>query len=138
MSAATTLSPQIAGIMAKRLRTTIHAERVWLFGSLARGHAGIDSDIDLLAVVPASSVSRYQRAVAARRELASFNRPMDFIGMTHSLEILLRLCFPSAPALHSFLPHAVELTPCATEFRTLRRRVGDNAGERYRRLTDAP
>jgi predicted nucleotidyltransferase len=83
MSEATTLSPQIAGIMANRLRTTIHAERVWLFGSLARGHAGIDSDIDLLAVVPASSVSRYQRAVAARRELASFNIPMDIIVMTH-------------------------------------------------------
>jgi len=83
MSAATTLSPQIAGIMANRLRTTIHAERVWLFGSLARGHAGIDSDIDLLAVVPASSVSRYQRAVAARRELADFNVPMDIVVLTH-------------------------------------------------------
>lgn len=36
---------------------------------------------------------------------------------THSLEILLRLCFPTASALQAFLPHAVELTPFATEFR---------------------
>jgi len=75
--------PESARIMADRLRTTIHAERVWLFGSQARGNAGIDSDIDLLAVVPDSSVSRYQRAVAARRELAAFNIPMDIVVMTH-------------------------------------------------------
>ena len=36
---------------------------------------------------------------------------------THSLEILLRLCFPSAPGLQGFILHAEELTPFATEFR---------------------
>lgn len=36
---------------------------------------------------------------------------------THSLEILLRLCFPSALGLQGFLLHASELTPFATEFR---------------------
>lgn len=36
---------------------------------------------------------------------------------THSLEILLRLCIPSAPGFHRFLAHAIELTPLATEFR---------------------
>jgi HEPN domain-containing protein len=36
---------------------------------------------------------------------------------THSLEILVNLCLPSAPGLQRFLPHAVELTPFATEFR---------------------
>lgn len=69
--------------MANRLRTTIRAERVWLFGSQARGDAGTDSDIDLLAIISDSSVSRYQRAVAARRELADFNVPMDIVVMTH-------------------------------------------------------
>jgi predicted nucleotidyltransferase len=75
--------PETARIMANRLRTTIHAERVWLFGSQARGNSGPDSDIDLLAIVPGSSVSRYQRAVAARRELAGFNAPMDIVVLTH-------------------------------------------------------
>ena len=36
---------------------------------------------------------------------------------THSLEILVRLCIPAAPGMRRFLPHAVELTPLATEFR---------------------
>jgi predicted nucleotidyltransferase len=68
--------------MATRLKSGIHAERVWLFGSHARGTAGVDSDIDLLAVVPLSSVSRYQRAIMARRELAYFNVPMDIVVLT--------------------------------------------------------
>jgi predicted nucleotidyltransferase len=74
---------ETARSMANRLRTAIRAERVWLFGSLARGDGGIDSDIDLLAIISESSVSRYQRAVAARRELADFNAPMDIVVMTH-------------------------------------------------------
>jgi predicted nucleotidyltransferase len=70
--------------MATRLKSGISAERVWLFGSQARGNAGTDSDIDLLAVVPHSSVSRYQRAVAARRQLSDFNVPMDIVVLTHN------------------------------------------------------
>ena len=68
--------------MATRLKRGIHAERVWLFGSQARGNAGPDSDIDMLAVIPHSSVSRYQRAIAARRELADFHVPMDIVVLT--------------------------------------------------------
>lgn len=77
------LIDQITRQMATRLKSGIHAERVWLFGSQARGTAGADSDIDLLAVIPDSSVSRYQRAVAARRELSDFNVPMDIVVLTH-------------------------------------------------------
>ena len=36
---------------------------------------------------------------------------------THSLEILVNLCSPSAPGMQRFLSHAAELTPLATEFR---------------------
>ena len=35
---------------------------------------------------------------------------------THSLELLIGLCLPSAPDMLSFLDHAVELSPLATEF----------------------
>ena len=38
--------------MANCLKKGIQAERVWLFGSQARGDARADSDIDLLAIVP--------------------------------------------------------------------------------------
>lgn len=68
--------------MANCLKLRLGAEDVWLFGSQARGGAGIDSDVDLLAVLPKSSLSRYQRAVAARRELAAFNVPMDIVVLT--------------------------------------------------------
>jgi len=73
----------IARQMANQLRSRMLAEQVWLFGSHARGTAGTDSDIDLLAVIPNSSASRYQRAVAARRELSAFNLPMDIVVLTH-------------------------------------------------------
>jgi predicted nucleotidyltransferase len=73
----------IARQMANQLRSRMLAEKVWLFGSHARGTAGTDSDIDLLAVIPNSTASRYQRAVAARRELATFNLPMDIVVLTH-------------------------------------------------------
>lgn len=36
---------------------------------------------------------------------------------THSLEILVNLCAPSAPGIEQFLGHAMELTPLATEYR---------------------
>jgi predicted nucleotidyltransferase len=42
----------------------------------------MDSDIDLLAVVPVSALSRYQRAVEALRALAGFNVPMDVLVLT--------------------------------------------------------
>ena len=74
---------QVAHQMAHRLKTGMRAQQVWLFGSQARGAAGTDSDIDLLAVIPTSSASRYQRAVAARRELSDFNLPMDIVVLTH-------------------------------------------------------
>ena len=74
---------QTARQMANRLKIGMLAERVWLFGSQARGNAGANSDIDLLAVIPHSSLSRYQRAVAARRQLSDFNVPMDIVVLTH-------------------------------------------------------
>jgi predicted nucleotidyltransferase len=73
---------QTAHGMAQHLRKEIGAEQVWLFGSQARGDAGVDSDLDMLAVVPHSSLSRYHRAVTARRALSRFNVPMDIVVLT--------------------------------------------------------
>ena len=73
---------ETARSMAQHLKEGIGAEQVWLFGSQARGDAGADSDLDILAVVPHSSVSRYRRAVTARHELSRFNVPMDIVVLT--------------------------------------------------------
>jgi predicted nucleotidyltransferase len=42
--------PLLCGIMARLIRT-YHPERVYLFGSMARGDAGPDSDYDILIIV---------------------------------------------------------------------------------------
>lgn len=70
--------------MAKLLKKGMGAEQVWLFGSQARSESGPDSDLDLLAIIPTSSVSRYQRAVVARRALSNFDLPLDIVVLTRA------------------------------------------------------
>ena len=61
VSGATTVGPVAADILkrdpvlaeiVRRLRNAYQPERIYLFGSAARGDAGADSDYDLLVVVP--------------------------------------------------------------------------------------
>ncbi len=54
--------------MAERWRTVLEAERVILFGSVARGEATPDSDIDIL-VVAATIEPLYQCLTTARRSV---------------------------------------------------------------------
>lgn len=44
--------PSILGRIADRLRERLGATRVIVYGSVARGEATIDSDVDLLVVAP--------------------------------------------------------------------------------------
>ena len=55
--------------------------RIILFGSLARGEAGFDSDVDLLVVVP-EVWHRFEQAVAIRRVLADLPISKDIIVVT--------------------------------------------------------
>ena len=43
---------QVLTELVRRLREAFQPERIYLFGSKARGEAGPDSDYDLLVVVP--------------------------------------------------------------------------------------
>ena len=55
--------------------------RIILFGSLARGEAGPDSDVDLLVIVP-EVWHRRDQAVAIRRVLADLPISKDIIVVT--------------------------------------------------------
>lgn len=68
--------------LARTLKRSIGASAVWLFGSHARHEAGPDSDIDILAVVDRSELSRYARAVQARRAVADIRLPKDIVVLT--------------------------------------------------------
>ena len=46
--------------MVQRLIEALRPERIYLFGSTARGEAGPDSDYDLLVVVPAATGPGYR------------------------------------------------------------------------------
>lgn len=71
-----------ANLISRKLRDEMQAQEVWLFGSHARGEANPDSDIDFLAIVENSDLSRYRRAVQARRLLRDIRCPKDIVILT--------------------------------------------------------
>ena len=75
--------PHVLSRIADRLRETVGAARVILFGSIARGEATLDSDIDLMVIAPSAEKGylRMARARAAIREL-SFGLPISPIVLT--------------------------------------------------------
>ena len=72
-------------IVVARVADRFDPERIVLFGSLARGDAGPDSDIDLLVVFP-DPVQRRSTAVALRLAIADIPAPVDFV-VTDLVEI---------------------------------------------------
>ncbi len=67
--------------MVERVVEVARPEKVIVFGSLARGEVGPDSDIDLLVVVPFVG-SRRAQAGRILRALALFDAPKDVIVVT--------------------------------------------------------
>jgi predicted nucleotidyltransferase/DNA-binding phage protein len=64
--------------IVERIVQRFDPERIVLFGSLARGQAGRDSDIDLLVIFDAVADKR-ATAVALRRAIADVPAPVDFV-----------------------------------------------------------
>lgn len=72
---------QLVRQMVRRLVKQFDPEQIILFGSLARGTAGPDSDVDLLVVMP-SVVSKREAQLAMRLALHHFLIPFDIIVTT--------------------------------------------------------
>ena len=68
----------------RQLAGAFHPDRIYVFGSLARGTAGPDSDIDLLVVVPAAAEPTYRLASAAYAELTPLRLPLEVVFMTRA------------------------------------------------------
>ena len=66
-----------------RLVVALGPERIYLFGSHARGDAGTDSDYDVLVVVPASKLPRYRRDQDAFAALLGIGVAKDVLILTH-------------------------------------------------------
>jgi predicted nucleotidyltransferase len=71
----------IARRMVEKVVEVARPRRVIVFGSLARGETGPDSDIDLLVVMPFVG-SRRAQAGRILRALAQFDAPKDVIVVT--------------------------------------------------------
>ena len=73
----TTPTVQITDLLAesvRRLRASLPAERIYLFGSRARDEADADSDYDFLVVVRDSPLPRYKREQQAFRPVRHGDR----------------------------------------------------------------
>ena len=73
--------PVLAEIV-RRLVAAFQPERIYLFGSMARGDAGPDSDYDLMVVVPVSDLAPHRRDVLAFRALCGVGAAKDVVVYT--------------------------------------------------------
>ncbi len=75
--------PDLAEIV-RRLVAAYDPERIYLFGSVARGEAGPDSDYDLLVVVPDEAPPERRDSSLAYRALRGTGIAADVLVCTHS------------------------------------------------------
>lgn len=85
----------------ERIIKALQPERVYVFGSHAKGSATAESDVDLLMIVPESDLPAHRRDQLAYQAVGPHIVPLDILVMTRQ-EFERRL-----PAVSS-LPAAVE------------------------------
>ena len=67
--------------VVRRVVAAFHPNRIVVFGSIARGEAGPDSDLDLFVEME-STARPIDRAVAVRKVLSDVGVPMDVFVYT--------------------------------------------------------
>jgi uncharacterized protein len=73
---------QVLAEMVRRLREAFQPERIYLFGSKARGDTGPDSDYDLLIVVPDEASAEKKRSRLAYQALRGTRTAADVLVWT--------------------------------------------------------
>lgn len=100
--------PLLAEIV-RRLVQVYHPERIYLFGSTARGDAGPDSDYDLMVVVPDESPPFLQDSARAYEALWDLPRSGDILVWTRTAfdcRLHLKASLPSTILREGKLVHA--------------------------------
>jgi predicted nucleotidyltransferase len=70
--------------VVERLVDAFHPDRIYVFGSKARGTPRPDSDIDVLIVVSAAEEPAYRLAAQAYALVAPLPLPLEFLFMTRA------------------------------------------------------
>lgn len=97
---ATVLGDQALAEIIRRLIEAYQPERIYLFGSRARGDTGMDSDYDLMVVVPDSAPPERQRGRLAYEVLRGTGTAADVL-------VWRRKAFESRLHLRASLPYTV-------------------------------
>lgn len=94
--------------IADRLRERMDAERVLVFGSVARGEATAHSDIDLLVVAPGAE-HQYRRMARAHDAIRDLGIGLPLSPLVLSAEELERRLSRGDPFVRDILAEGVEL-----------------------------
>lgn len=95
--------------MVRRLVDAFHPERVYLFGSRARGEAGPDSDYDLMLVLASADEPGYRLSQKAHALLWDLGVAADVLVWTRQAfdaRLHLKASLPSEVASRGVLLHA--------------------------------
>jgi predicted nucleotidyltransferase len=95
--------------VVRRLMEAYSPERVYLFGSVARGDAGPDSDYDIMVVVPDDAIGERRRSRTAYLALWGTGVASDVLVWTarqFDSRLHLAASLPAAVVREGRLPHA--------------------------------
>ncbi len=84
--------------IVRRLVDVYRPERIYLFGSAARGDAGPDSDYDFMVVVPDDTPRETRETKSVFQALLAVDAPIDVLVWTRrefDKRLHLRVSFPS-------------------------------------------
>jgi predicted nucleotidyltransferase len=92
------IDDRVLAEMVRRLVAVYHPDRVYLFGSVARGEAGPDSDYDIMVVVPDHTPDQQAVSRVGYRAVRDLGLPRDIFVWKSSAfarQLHLKASFPS-------------------------------------------